>query len=147
MAHHLAQLNIARWAIPDGHPGRAEFESLIDGVNAAADAAPGFVWRLQSDEGNALSFRFLNDPDLIVNLSVWESWEHLKAFTYQADHLGVFRRRSEWFTEPDEAVFVLWWVPAGHVPDLDEAGERLTRLRDEGPSPEAFTPAQRFPPG
>lgn len=146
MIFHLAQLNIARWAIPEDHPLVGEFEAELDTVNAVADAAPGFIWRLQDDSGNATGFQFLDDPRLIVNLSVWETWEQLKAFTYQGTHREVFRRRSEWFAPATEAMLVMWWVPAGHRPDLVESADRLLHLRQHGPSESAFTPGHRFAP-
>jgi hypothetical protein len=143
---HLAELNVAQPVAPIGSPELAPFEALLDEVNALAEAQPGFVWRLQDEEGNATSFTLLGDPDLIVNLPVWESVEALRAFAYaQPGHKRPMRRRREWFVPLAEAHLVLWWVPAGHRPGLEEAEERLLRLRAEGPGPEAFTFRAAFP--
>jgi hypothetical protein len=125
----------------------ADFMALLDPVNALADASPGFVWRLQSDEGNATAYRVFDDPDLLVNMSVWESIDALREFVYRnPDHLSAMRRRREWFEKMAELFVVLWWIPAGQVPTLADAEERLTLLRAVGPSPDAFTFRQHFPP-
>lgn len=144
-AYHVAQLNIGRLLAPLDAPEIAEFVAALDPVNALADAAPGFVWRLQDDEGNATSFRPFDDDTLLVNLSVWESIDALADFTYRTMHRDVLRRRGEWFTKLAGAHLVLWWVPAGHIPSLQEAKERLDLLRDRGPTPDAFTFRTRFP--
>ena len=123
---HLAQLNIGRLVAPLDDPRLEPFVSNLDAVNALAEASPGYVWRLQTDEGDATALRPYPDPDVIVNLTVWESVESLKAFVYQGDHLAVFRRRREFFEVSPEAYVVLWWVPDGHIPSLDEAKERPT---------------------
>ena len=141
---HLAQVNVARPKAPVDSPLLADFAALLDPVNAIADAAAGFVWRLQDESGNATSIRIFDDS-IMVNMSVWESIEALWAFVYESDHLGVMRRRREWFERMD--VFMcLWWVPAGHLPTVPEAEERLTHLREHGPTPRAFTFKQRFAP-
>ena len=143
-AFHIAQLNIgrARGAV-DGLV-MAEFMALLDPVNAVADAAPGFVWRLQTEEGNATALRPYEDERMIVNMSVWESIEDLAAFVYRSGHVEVMRRRREWF-EPMKPYMALWWVPAGQLPTVDEAKERLAYLRDHGPTPFAFTFKASFP--
>jgi glycosidase len=142
---HLAQLNIGRLVAPVDSPLVAEFIALLDPVNALADAAPGFVWRLQADDGNATSFHIYGDDTLNVNMSVWESREALWSFVYSGDHLAVMRRRREWFTRLEQFI-CLWWVPAGHLPDIPEAEGRLTHLREHGPTPTAFTFKAYFPP-
>jgi Domain of unknown function (DUF3291) len=144
---HLAQLNIALPREPLTSPLLAEFVAQLDPVNAAADAAPGFVWRLQTDDGDATGIRGFGDDRLVVNMSVWESLEALRAFVYSNHaHLDVLRRRRAWFERMAEAYLVLWWVPAGHLPDVAEAEERLAVLSALGPSPEAFTFRRHFPP-
>ncbi|MFF0473453.1 DUF3291 domain-containing protein [Streptomyces sp. NPDC004284] len=138
-ALHLAQLNVARLRFPLDDPRAAYFVEMLDPVNAAADAAPGFVWRLVEDgEADATGMRPLGE-DVIVNLSVWENQEALWDYAYRSGHLEVMRRRREWFHRHAEAHMVLWWVPAGHVPTVAEALERLADLREHGPSPRAFT--------
>jgi hypothetical protein len=136
---HLAQLNVAIPRFPVDHPGLAEFIALLPEVNALAERSPGFVWRLQDEEkGDATTLRPFG-PDVLVNLSVWESVEALRAFVYRTVHLEPMRRRREWFVPPTEEHLVLWWIPAGTLPTTGEAGERLALLRRIGPSPEAFT--------
>nr|MDT0660621.1 DUF3291 domain-containing protein [Micromonospora sp. DSM 115978] len=146
--HHLAQLNIGRLRAPLDDPAMAGFVTALPVVNALADAAPGFVWRLQDEEtGDATGLRPLNLPDVIVNLSVWEDVETLRAFTYHSAHLEPLRRRREYFDhEGLPGYLVLWWVPAGHRPTVAEAMARLEHLAAEGPSPLAFTFREPYPP-
>ena len=136
---HLAQLNIGRMVAPTTAPEVAEFMAALDPINELAEAAPGFVWRLQTDAGNATDIHAFDDPLLLLNMSVWESIEALRAFTYTTAHTDVLRRRREWFERLAEAHLVLWWVPAGHIPTLAEAIGRLGQLRRDGPTPAAFT--------
>jgi hypothetical protein len=142
--HDLAQLNIGRTREPLDSPLLADFVAALDPINALADASPGFVWRLQTEEGDATSIRAFDDELMIVNMSVWESVEALWDFVYGGDHLAYMRRRREWF-ERIEMHLVLWWVPQGHRPTVEEALQRLERLRLAGPGPEAFTFKHRFP--
>jgi Domain of unknown function (DUF3291) len=131
---HLAQLNIAHLLAPLDSPQLADFVGALDRINTLAEGSAGFVWRLR---GTA------DFPDLgLVNLSVWDSVEALKAFTYLSDHVEIFRRRAEWFERPTQAHMVLWWIPAGHEPTVEEAAARLRHLREHGPGPLAFTFAQ-----
>ncbi len=118
--------------------------ALLDPINAIADAAPGFVWRLQADDGNATSIPVLGDDRLIVNMSVWESIDLLAAFVYRSGHVAVMRRRREWF-ERIKVFMTLWWVPAGRLPTVGDAEERLEHLRAHGPTAHAFTFRERFP--
>jgi hypothetical protein len=142
----LAQLNVARFKAPPGDPVIAEFMALLDPLNAVADAAPGFVWRLQTDEGNATAIQAFEDDLMLVNMSVWESVETLADYVYGGDHVPVMRRRREWTTRLVEAHLCLWWIPAGHVPTVDEAKDRLDHLRENGPTPYAFTFKKRYSP-
>ncbi len=142
--YHLAQLNIGRLVAPVDSPVVAEFMALLDPVNALADSAPGFVWRLQTDEGNATSLHIYGDDTLNVNMSVWDSKQALWNYVYASDHLAVMRRRREWFKRIEQFM-CLWWVPAGHLPDIPEAEERLTLLREHGPGPASFTFKEDFP--
>ena len=121
-------------------------------MNAVADAAPGFVWRLQTDEGNATSLRVFEeeaegaDSGILINMSVWETVEALAGYVYGEAHRAVLRRRREFFQPPTAAYSVAWWIPRGHIPTLAEAEERVTRLRGHGPTPYAFTLKVHFPP-
>lgn len=138
-AAHLAQLNLAKLRHPLDDPRMASFVEMLDPVNTAADGAPGFVWRF-AEEGapDATGLRPAGE-DVIVNLTTWETREALWDFTYRSGHLEMMRRRREWFERHVEAHLVLWWVPAGHLPTIGEALERLADLRAHGPSPRAFT--------
>ncbi len=144
--HHLAQLNIGRIRFPEDDPRMSGFMDALDEINAIADAAPGFVWRLQDEAGNATSIRVYDDPQVLINLSVWESVDTLRAFTYASEHVAFLRRRGEWFEKPNEPHMVLWWVAAGHTPTVDEAAARLAQLVAEGPGPDCFTFRAAEPP-
>jgi heme-degrading monooxygenase HmoA len=146
MMYHLAQVNVARMLAPLDDPLMAEFVAQLDTINALADGSVGFVWRFQSAEGNATSLRPYADDRILVNFSVWESLEAFIAFTYASAHRTVMQRRREWFSRFDGAYMALWWVPAGHVPDVVEAKDRLDYLRAHGPTARAFTVKQAFPP-
>lgn len=144
--YHLAQINIARMLGTDiDDPIMADFVAQIDHINALAEAAPGFIWRLKSDTGNALDIQAYDDPRFIVNMSVWESIDALHQFTYYSEHADVYRRRREWFDKL-EVYMALWWIPVGHTPDEAEGKARLEYLEANGPSPHAFTFKQRFEP-
>jgi hypothetical protein len=143
--YHLAQLNIGRLLAPLESSKLAPFVEALEPINALADGAPGFVWRLQTEDGDATAIRAFDDDMLMVNMSVWESVEALGDFVYRSDHLSVMRRRREFFERMAEAFMVLWWVPAGHRPSVAEAKERLEMLRRDGPTPAAFTFRSPFP--
>jgi hypothetical protein len=143
---HLAQVNIAVLLAPIDSEQLRGFVEMLDPVNAIADAAPGFVWRLQTEDGDATSIRAFDDERIIVNLSVWESAEALGDFVFASRHLEVLRRRREWFEKMATAYVAMWWVPAGTIPTVDEAKARLELLEARGPSPEAFTLREPFPP-
>ncbi len=136
---HLAQLNVGRLLAPVDSPGIAGFVVQLEPINALADGHPGFVWRLQTDAGDATSIRPTEDDLFLINMSVWTSLEALRAFTYTTAHVQVLRDRRSWFERLASAHLVLWWVPAGHIPTVDEALDRLERLRRDGPTPAAFT--------
>jgi hypothetical protein len=144
-AWHVAQLNIALPAEPLDSDRLADFVTALEPVNALADAADGFVWRLQTEDGDATAVRGFGDDRLIVNMSVWESPSALAAFVFRGEHASVMRRRREWFVPMREAYTVLWWVEAGHVPDVAEAEARLDHLRRHGPTAHAFTMHRPFP--
>jgi hypothetical protein len=142
---HLAQVNVSRLIAPIDAPETAAFVAALAPVNARADRAAGFVWRFQTDEGNATAVRAFDDPLVIVNLSVWESIGALEAFAYRDEgHRAVLRRRREWFERHLESHTALWWIPAGTTPTVDEAVARLAHLRAHGPSERAFTFRDRF---
>jgi hypothetical protein len=142
----LSQLNVARLKHELDHPDLQPFVDALDAVNAMADEAPGFVWRLQEEGlGNATSVRPWGE-DMIVNLSVWTDLASLEAYVYGAAHAAVLKQRRLFFTRMETPTLVLWWVPDGHRPSLQEAKERLQRLESEGVSPYAFTLRTAFDP-
>jgi Domain of unknown function (DUF3291) len=142
---HLAQINVATLREPLDSPRTRSFVELLAPVNTLADDAPGFVWRLQTPEGDATSIRAFADDLLIVNLSVWTSLEALRDYVFSSMHAEVLRRRREWMAAMREAHLALWWLPAGEVPTVDDAIARLELVRERGPSAEAFTFREPFP--
>ena len=147
----VAQVNIGRLRAPLDSPQLAGFMAALDPVNATADAAPGFIWRLQTEDGNATAVRAFEwdqagSAGVILNMSVWESVEALAAFVYSQPHRQVLRRRREWFETMAEAYLALWWAPRGHVPTTGDAEARIRHLRAHGPTPHAFTLRVHFPP-
>jgi hypothetical protein len=140
----LAQINVGRLVAGEGDPRVAPFFAALDRVNAIADESDGFVWRLQDDSGNATALRPTIDPLFAVNMSVWRDADALFAFVYRSGHTPEMARRREYFERFDGAYQALWWVPAGHIPTIDEGLSRLWRLDRYGPGPHAFTFKQRF---
>jgi hypothetical protein len=143
--HELAQLNIGIIRGPMDSPVMAEFAANLERINAVAEATPGFVWRLQTEEGDATAIRPFDNENMLVNMSVWKDVESLRRYVYHSAHVEVMRRRREWFEPMSEAFLVLWWVPLGHQPSVAEAIARLEHLRRHGPSPDAFTFRHPFP--
>lgn len=144
-SYHLAQINIARMLAPIDDPLMAKFVVQLAPVNALADGSPGFVWRLQTDSGDATSIKVYDDDKIIVNLTVWESVEALREFVYKNAHYGVLRDRKRWFEKFDGPYYALWWVPAGELPTTEEGKERLEYLREHGDTSHAFSFKNLFP--
>lgn len=130
---------------PIDSPQLADFVANLDRVNSLADRANGFIWRLQSDEGDATAFRPLGD-DVLVNMSVWSGIEALHDYVYRSDHAKFMSRRKDWFGRLDTASTVLWWIPSDEFPTLEQAKQKLEFLQTNGPSAAAFTFKQSFPP-
>jgi hypothetical protein len=123
------------------------FRTQLDPINALADRSPGFVWRLQTEDGNATAIRpYAGDDLMAINLSVWESLESLQRFVYRSGHVDTLRGRKQWFEQIEGPILALWWIPAGHTPTVLEAQERLRHLGEHGPTPHAFTFTTPFPP-
>ena len=141
---HIVQANVARMRAPLDDPIMAGFVESLEPLNALADASPGFVWRLQTEEGNATEIDVFGDELILFNMSVWESIEALEAYVYRSDHVNAVRQRSEWFERPDKSPLVLWWVEEGHIPSIEEGKARLEKLWADGPTAEAFTFRTRF---
>lgn len=139
MKCQLAQLNIARALAPIGHPLMAGFTARLDAVNALAESSPGFIWRLKTEAGDETSISAYDDELILVNLSVWESVEHLKQFVYRSAHAEVMKSRGQWFERMREPHVALWWVAPGHAPTVAEAKERLAYLRLYGETEFAFS--------
>ncbi|MET9431814.1 MULTISPECIES: DUF3291 domain-containing protein [unclassified Streptomyces] len=146
-AYQLAQVNISRLKFPLDAPELKDFVDALDPVNAAAEAADGFVWRLQSEGGDATDVPVFGDDWLIINLTVWRDIDALTAFMYQGRHRELLGRRNEWFERVKEAMTALWWVEEGHRPTVEEAEKRLLHLREHGPTAHTFTLRTTFPPG
>lgn len=145
MAYHLAQINISRLLAPLDDPQIAGFVNQLDEINALADDAAGFVWRLQSSSGNATDIAYNDDPFVIVNMSVWESVEALRDFAYKSKHINVFRDRANWFEKASKPNYCLWWIPIGHIPSVAEGRERLEHYQANGATPYSFWFSQQFP--
>jgi hypothetical protein len=137
-AYELAQLNVSTLREPLESPLLADFVANLDRINALAESSPGFVWRLQTAEGDATALRPLGD-DVIVNMSVWSDGTALRDFVFRTAHADIMRRRREWFPRMAQASVVLWWIARGHRPTLSEAIERLNALGERGATPHAFT--------
>jgi hypothetical protein len=144
--YELAQLNLGIIKGPMDSPVMVDFAAGLERINALADRSRGFVWRLQTDAGNATAIRPFENENLLLNMSVWRDVESLNKYVYGSAHLEFMRRRREWFERMPEAFLVLWWVPQGHRPSIPEAIARLELLRAKGPTAEAFTFRQAFPP-
>jgi hypothetical protein len=124
-----------------------DFRTNLDPINALAEVSPGFVWRLQDEDGNATGIKPFGDELEIINLTVWESIDALADFTYRSAHKEILRRRREFFEAPNKPIICLWWIPEGTIPTIEDAITRLEHLRAHGPTPTAFTFRERFEPG
>jgi hypothetical protein len=122
------------------------FMDRLDEINGIADYAPGFVWRLQTEEGDATAIQAFDDPLLLVNVSVWKDIDSLKGFVYKSLHVELIQDRDAWFEKMHESHQALWWVPEGHLPSVQEAKEKLRYLQANGPSEAAFTFSKSFEP-
>lgn len=143
-AYQLAQLNIGRMLAPLASSVMAGFGNRLEDINALADHSEGFVWRLQTEDGDATALRPWDNDMIIVNMSVWEDLESLRTYVYQSEHTTVMRQRRAWFEQFSGMYMVLWWVPKGHVPTMNEAKARLSHLEAHGATAYAFTFRQPF---
>lgn len=144
--YHLAQVNIGRVKAQPNDPVMAGFMARLDEINALADKSPGFVWRLQTSDGNATYFRPYEDDRILLNMSVWETVETLRHYVYRTAHVEMLRQRQDWFENFAGIYVALWWVPVGHIPSIDEAKKRLVYLGAHGPTQFAFTLKAVFQP-
>lgn len=144
--HELAQVNIGRARGQTTDPVMAEFMGRLEEINALAEQSPGFVWRLQTEDGDATAVRPYGDSRIMINLSVWADLSSLRTYVYRSAHAAVMKRRREWFERFEGMYLALWWVPAGHRPSVAEAVARLAHLEQHGPTATAFSFAEPFGP-
>ena len=145
MLHYqLAQLNIAKMKYAIESSEMKDFVNNLENINALADSSPGFIWRLQTEDGDATGIDFF-DSDVLVNMSIWCDVESLRDYVYKSAHAKIMSRRKEWFQRVEEAYTVLWWMPEGEIPSLDEAKSKLELLKTQGPTVQAFSIKQAFP--
>lgn len=142
----VAQVNVAKLIAPLDHPRIDDFRNALEHINQLGEAQAGFIWRAKGAGFDATDCRVFDDPDVLINATVWESVEHLAAFAYRTEHRDFVRRRLEWFEQPTEAFQAIWWVADGQIPTLDDCVERLLHIRRHGPTPFAFDFRTRFPP-
>jgi hypothetical protein len=140
----LAQVNIGRARGEMTDPVMAGFVARLAEINALADVSPGFVWRLQTEDGDATAVRPYADTRILINLSVWADLAALRTYVYRSPHANVMRDRRAWFERFDRVYVALWWVPAGHRPTVAEAVQRLSHLEQYGPTAHSFTFAEPF---
>jgi len=140
----VAQINIAKAKDEMTSVTMSDFVARLDEINAIADHSPGFIWRLQTEDGNATSINAFDDPNIIVNMSVWSSIEALRNFVYKSMHVELIRDRDSWFDKILEVHQVLWWIPEEHIPTMDEGKQKLALLQRDGPCQDAFTFAKPF---
>ena len=142
---HIAQVNVAQAKADMESELMRGFVSRLDEINALADRADGFIWRLQEDSGSATAIRVFDDPLLLINMSVLADLEALKHYVYKSLHVELIKDREAWFNKMGESHQVLWWIPAGHIPSTEEARKKLEFIRKHGPSAQAFTFAKPYP--
>ncbi len=141
--YHLVQLNIAKMKYSIESVEMSDFVNNLENINALADSSPGFVWRLQTEDGDATGIDFFG-YDVLVNMSIWEDVESLHHFVYKTAHAKILRRRKEWFHHVEEAYMVLWWATEAVVPSLGEAKSKLELIKSRGPTADAFSIKQPF---
>ncbi len=142
---HLAVVNIAKPLHDLDSPAIAEFMDNLEHINKLGDTSPGAVWRYEDESGAATDTREFDDPGILINYTIWDSVESLKGYVYSGEHLDFFKRRSLWFAPiADMPAVVMWWVPAGSIPELSVTRAKIEHLREHGPTPDAFTFAKRF---
>ena len=145
MDYHLAQINVARLIAPIDDPRIADFVAQLDGINAIAEASPGFIWRLKSESGNSTDIAYNDDPFVIPNMSVWDSVEALRDYVYRSQHTHALKDRAKWFEKMDKPHYCLWWIPARHIPTVAEGRARLEHYQLHGPTQHSFWFSKLFP--
>ncbi len=145
MSHFFAQVNIARMLVPLDHPQMADFVKNTDRINALAEESPGFLWRWNEAEETSDAAEIFEDPNLVLNMSVWKSRDLLIEFTYHSDHVAIYKRKNEWFAKM-KSMHMACWYTNKRVIRLAEAKERLDYLNEFGETPYAFTFKSMFSP-
>ena len=143
--YRLAQINIAEAKAEMDTEVMAGFVARLENINALADSSPGFIWRLQSEDGDSTAIRVFDSALLLINISVWETLESLKNFVYKSAHVELIQDRDAWFDKFKSAHQALWWIPEEHIPTVEEGKERLEHIQLNGPTEYAFTFARPFP--
>ena len=141
----LAQINVAKAVAQMDSETMFGFASRLEEINALADQASGFVWRLQSEDGDATAISAFEDDLMLINISVWDGIESLKAFVYRTVHVELLQDREAWFNKMPVAQQALWWIPNGHIPTEEEGKEKLAHIREHGSSQSAFIFGQPYP--
>ena len=142
--YQIAQINIATMLAPLESETMSGFVARLDEINALAENADGFVWRLKTEEDNATAIRAFDNDQIIINMSVWESIDALFNYTYKSDHVEVFRQRRDWFSKMSKPYFAMWWIPVGTLPTPEEAQAKLNHIEANGITPLAFNFKQRY---
>lgn len=135
----IAQVNVAKAKYPLEDERMKGFVDNLDRVNALAEQSEGFVWRLKDESGDATSILLFDDPNIIVNMSVWENAAALKSFVLGPEHLKIMKQKSNWFEPLGTANFVIWPIASGHIPTAQEAKDKLNELNRNGESESAFS--------
>ncbi len=151
----LAQVNIAKLKDAIDSPLLADFAAQIEHVNTQGESAPGFLWRLKDETGDATALSAASPfgPQYLINLTVWKDVQSLKEFAYkQSDHRDAFAQRSKWFEKMPTAHFAMWWLRDDETPTVIDAKRRLEHLTEHGETDYAFlfkrtvTPEQAIAP-
>jgi len=143
--YHLAQINIAQAKQAMESPIMSGFVKRLDEINLLAEKSPGFVWRLQTEEGDATGIKAYDDQQMVINLTVWQDIDSLKHYVYQSAHIELIQDRKRWFSKMESMQLALWWVPIGHIPSIEEGKNKLDLLQSDGVSERVFTFAKPYP--
>lgn len=143
-SYQLAQINIAAMKTTFDDPVMSGFVGRLDEINTLAQRSPGFVWRLMVDPSETGYSDITGETNVLVNMSVWETLDDLKNYVFQSRHLELMKAKKKWFNKMQDMHLALWWIPAGHIPDVQEGAGKLRLIRQEGPTAAAFSFAQSF---
>lgn len=144
--YHLAQLNIADAKADSLSEIMQGFYNRIEEIHELAEKSPGYIWRYQDEEGDDVAERVFGNPLMLINLTLWQDIESLRHFVYKTAHKELIQGRKAWFKDMPDMHQVLWWVPEGHIPSVQESKDKLNLLREHGPTKNAFSFAKPFNP-